>query len=88
MYIEIDHKLVARHIADINKTEDLPGRKKETIPGGEKFALFKEYNLKNENIADILQKKYEKLEWAIGSNEKVWYDLHWLSSALFYAEVF
>ena len=59
--IEIDHKLVARHIADINKTEDLPGRKKETIPGGEKFALFKEYNLKNENIGDILQKSMKNL---------------------------
>ena len=89
MYIEIDHKLLARHINDINKKEDLPGRKKVTISGSEdKFALFKEYELKNQNIGRILHKfekikkaealkKQDELEWVIGSNEEVWHDLDW-----------
>ena len=89
MYIEIDHKLVARHINDINKKEGLPGRKKVAIGGSEdKFALFKEYELKNQNIGRILHmfekikkaeamKKQDELEWVIGSNEEVWYDLDW-----------
>ena len=89
MYIEIDHKLVARHIDDINKKEDLPGRKKVTIGASEdKFALFKEYEVKKQNIGRILHKfekikkagafkKQDELEWVLGTNEEVWHDLDW-----------
>ena len=76
MYIELDHRLVAGKVKNINKRKVLEGREVESVEGpwGSAKNLLKKYNITKQPVKEVLLKKGSPTEETLPSDESFTYE--------------